>query len=114
MENRNIYYGTSEELLDLVYQNRELPHTDHDDEEMMDGSAQLPKLHPNPAQDMVVIGNVEKDEIERVILFDMEGRKVMEEVGSDQFEVTHLSQGAYIVALFMKNKEVHYMKLIKQ
>lgn len=70
------------------------------------------KLYPNPTSDILKISTLNK--INKVILSDYNGRKVLEKAPNsrNEIDVNSLSKGVYIIKIFT-DKEVKTMKFIK-
>jgi len=67
------------------------------------------KIHPNPVSDILYFDT--DQEINKVILFDMLGRKIIEQNNVNSVSVSDLEKGSYILKLF-SDKGVHTEKIV--
>lgn len=70
------------------------------------------RVYPNPVQDILYI-DTNDDVVNRVVLYDLSGRKVLEEVKVQVISVSGLQQGNYILKVFT-DKGVQTHKVIVQ
>lgn len=68
------------------------------------------KVYPNPVSDILYFDTADTA-IEKVILFDISGRKVLEQNEANTISVSHLQKGSYILKLFT-DKGVQTEKVI--
>jgi hypothetical protein len=73
-----------------------------------------PYLVPNPTQNAVRVEGIIPSSITEIAVIDMTGKHIKTIKNSAQFEVGELAPGSYIVKVATTNKEVKYLKLIKQ
>lgn len=75
-------------------------------------------LVPNPATDIVSVerkmNNPASGDILLIEVFSMNGQKVLSQESSNQFDVSRLADGSYIVKVVTANNDYEYLKLIKQ
>ena len=75
-------------------------------------------LVPNPATDIVSVerkrNNPASGDILLIEVFSMNGQKVLSQESSNQFDVSRLADGSYIVKVVTSNNDYEYLKLIKQ
>lgn len=75
-------------------------------------------LVPNPATDIVSVerkrDNPASGDILLIDVFSMNGQKVLSQESSNQFDVSRLADGSYIVKVVTSNNDYEYLKLIKQ
>jgi len=67
------------------------------------------KMYPNPVSDILYFNT--DQEINKVILFDMLGRKIIEQKSVKNISVSDLQKGSYILKLF-SDKGVHTEKVV--
>jgi len=72
-----------------------------------------PKVYPNPTKDIFFIDN---ETLANIMLYDMLGKKVLTQsgYGKTEINISHLTKGIYIVALFSEGKLVGNTKIVKQ
>ena len=72
-------------------------------------------IYPNPVKDMVTISPSDENSMVKVIIFDLQGRKVLtkEILGKTQLSLETLAKGVYLIQL-RKNGEVNSIKLVKE
>lgn len=75
-----------------------------------DSQKALVSIYPNPASDFIKIQNVK--DVQKVRIFDMTGKKIIETSSSD-IDVRNLTSGQYILNIYSGN-EVISRKLIKK
>ncbi|MFA5557294.1 MAG: T9SS type A sorting domain-containing protein [Flavobacteriaceae bacterium] len=67
-------------------------------------------IYPNPVSDMLYFETVDTV-IEKVIIFDLSGRKVLEQNEVNTISVSHLQKGSYLIKIF-SDKGVQAKKII--
>lgn len=101
----------------LNFQN-EMPKVNVISDEKYDIPNQRFLLVPNPATNIVTITSTNNrslaNDIHLVEVFSMNGQKVLSKESSDQFDVSHLPIGTYIVKVVTSKTNYDYLKLIKQ
>lgn len=73
-----------------------------------------PYLVPNPANEKVMVEGIDKDDITEIKIMDMHGKPMDAKIESNIITVSSLTDGAYIVSVQLKDKTIHYLKLIKK
>ncbi|MBO6051516.1 MAG: T9SS type A sorting domain-containing protein [Bacteroidales bacterium] len=73
-----------------------------------------PYLSPNPTQDEVTVMGIASDSVSEIMVLTMEGRQVAVFRNDYRFNISHLSRASYIVRIITTDKQVHYLKLVKQ
>lgn len=73
-----------------------------------------PYLAPNPTQDEVTVMGIASDSVSEIMVLTMEGRQVAVFRNDYRFNISHLSRASYIVRIITTDKQVHYLKLVKQ
>ena len=69
-------------------------------------------LSPNPANSEVVVKGAK--EIREITILDMQGKELKSFYNTDEFNISFLKNGTYIVRIFDSENKVHYQKLVKQ
>jgi hypothetical protein len=72
-----------------------------------------PCLVPNPAQNEVTVMGISVD-IQEVSIIEMNGKHIQTFHNTTRFNVDNLASGHYIIRVITSNREVYYLKLIKQ
>ncbi|MGE4347788.1 MAG: T9SS type A sorting domain-containing protein, partial [Flavobacteriaceae bacterium] len=67
-------------------------------------------IYPNPVTDMLYFETADTV-IEKVIIFDLSGRKVLEQNEVNTISVSHLQKGSYLIKIF-SDKGVQAKKII--
>lgn len=70
------------------------------------------KIYPNPVSDILYFETADTV-IEKVMVFDLSGRKILEQNHVNTISVSHLEEGSYILKLFT-DKRVQTEKIIKK
>ena len=73
-----------------------------------------PYLAPNPARDEVTVMGIAPEEVAEITVLTMQGSQVAEFHNADRFNVSRLAKASYIVRVVTTDKQVHYLKLVKQ
>ncbi|HHT52122.1 MAG TPA: PKD domain-containing protein [Bacteroidales bacterium] len=71
-------------------------------------------LAPNPARDEVTVMGVAPDKVAEITILTMEGRQIALSRNECRFKIGHLTKASYIVRVITTDKNVHYLKLVKQ
>jgi hypothetical protein len=71
-------------------------------------------LFPNPANDHLIISNLQSFVKLDVVITDLSGRTVLrQKVNSNRININTLGSGTYIVELFQDRKRIAVQKFIK-
>ena len=81
---------------------------------VVDPQPDKPYLAPNPTQDEVTVMGIASDSVSEIMVLTMEGRQVAVFRNDYRFNISHLSRASYIVRIITTDKQVHYLKLVKQ
>ena len=73
-----------------------------------------PYLAPNPAHDEVTVMGIAPEEVAEITVLTMQGGQVAEFRNDYRINVSRLAKASYIVRVITTNKQVHYLKLVKQ
>ena len=73
-----------------------------------------PYLAPNPAHDEVTVMGIASEEVAEINVLTMQGGQVAEYRDTHRFNVSRLAKASYIVRVITIDKQVHYLKLVKQ
>jgi hypothetical protein len=73
-----------------------------------------PRLAPNPARDEVTVMGITAEEIAEITVLTMQGGQVADYRNDYRFNVSRLAKASYIVRVVIRDKEVYYLKLVKQ
>ena len=73
-----------------------------------------PYLAPNPARDEVTVMGIAPEEVAEIIVLNMQGREVADVHNDYRFNVSRLAKASYIVRVVTTDKQVYYLKLVKQ
>ena len=76
--------------------------------------AAKPYLAPNPARDEVTVMGIAPEEVAEINVLTMQGGQVAEYRNTHRFSVSRLAKSSYIVRVITIDKQVHYLKLVKQ
>ena len=76
--------------------------------------ADKPYLVPNPARDEVAVMGIAPEEVAEIAVLTMQGGQVADFRNDYRFNVSRLAKASYIVRVVTTNKEVYYLKLVKQ
>ena len=76
--------------------------------------AAKPYLAPNPARDEVTVMGIAPEEVSEITVLTMQGGQVAEYCDTHRFSVSRLAKSSYIVRVITIDKQVHYLKLVKQ
>ncbi|PXY46798.1 T9SS type A sorting domain-containing protein [Flavobacterium hydrophilum] len=70
-------------------------------------------LYPNPVKDILYLST--EAEIDKIFVFDINGRKLLEKAlnGDHEINVQSLAEGVYLIQVFTQNKEIKILKFIK-
>ena len=72
-----------------------------------------PYLVPNPAHNYVAVEGINKVDITNIDLMDMQGKMINAEIKDNVINISALQNGTYIIGVQTSNKNVYYLKLIK-
>ena len=73
-----------------------------------------PYLAPNPARDEVTVMGIAPEEVAEITVLTMQGKQVADYRNDYRFNVSRLAKASYIVRVITTDKQVHYLKLVKQ
>lgn len=73
-----------------------------------------PYLAPNPAHDEVTVMGIAPEEVAEITVLTMQGGQVAEFRNDYRFNVSRLAKASYIVRVVTTDKQVYYLKLVKQ
>jgi len=73
-----------------------------------------PWLAPNPARDEVTVMGIAPEEVAEITVLTMQGGQVAEFRNDYRFNVSRLAKASYIVRVITTDRQVHYLKLVKQ
>ncbi|MBQ4442432.1 MAG: PKD domain-containing protein [Bacteroidales bacterium] len=73
-----------------------------------------PYLAPNPARDEVTVMGIAPEEVAEITVLTMQGGQVAEFRNDYHFNVSRLAKASYIVRVVTTDKQVYYLKLVKQ
>ena len=76
--------------------------------------ADKPYLAPNPARDEVMVMGIAPEEVAEITVLTMQGGQVAEFRNDYRFNVSRLAKASYIVRVVTTDKQVYYLKLVKQ
>ena len=76
--------------------------------------AAKPYLAPNPARDEVTVMGIVPEEVTEINVLTMQGGQVAKYRDTHRFNVSRLAKASYIVRVITTDKQVHYLKLVKQ
>ena len=76
--------------------------------------ADKPYLAPNPARDEVTVMGIAPEEVAEITVLTMQGGQVADYRNDYRFNVSRLAKASYIVRVITTNKQVYYLKLVKQ
>ena len=76
--------------------------------------ADKPYLAPNPARDEVTVMGIAPEEVAEITVLTMQGGQVAEFRNDYRFNVSRLAKASYIVRVITTDRQVHYLKLVKQ
>ena len=76
--------------------------------------AAKPYLAPNPARDEVTVMGIAPEEVAEINVLTMQGGQVAEYRNTHRFSVSRLAKSSYIVRVITIDKQVHYLKLVRQ
>lgn len=72
------------------------------------------RIYPNPVQDELKIKGIDLEQISQVSIYNLSGQQMMESKSVENLEVSHLSQGVYILKIDTQNNKTLTHKLIKE
>ena len=113
----------SNEFLDLIPEEfRQLPDSttaDNDTTRSFQSSSFIPQtdkpyLAPNPARDEVTVMGIAPEEVAEITVLTMQGGQVADYRNNYRFNVSRLAKASYIVRVVTRDKQVYYLKLVKQ
>ena len=113
----------AEEILALIPEEyRQLPDSttaDNDSTRSLQSSSFIPQagkpyLAPNPARDEVTVMGIAPEEVAEITVLTMQGGQVAEFRNDYRFNVSRLAKASYIVRVITTDRQVHYLKLVKQ
>ena len=113
----------AEEILGLIPEEyRQIPASttaDNDSTRSLQSSSFIPQagkpyLAPNPARDEVMVMGIAPEEVAEITVLTMQGGQVAEFRNDYRFNVSRLAKASYIVRVITTNKQVYYLKLVKQ
>ena len=73
-----------------------------------------PYLAPNPARDEVTVMGIAPEEVAEITVLTMQGGQVADYRNDYRFNVSRLAKASYIVRVVTTDKQVYYLKLVKQ
>ncbi len=73
-----------------------------------------PYLAPNPARDEVTVMGIAPEEVAEITVLTMQGGQVADFRNDYRFNVSRLAKASYIVRVVTTDKQVYYLKLVKQ
>lgn len=73
-----------------------------------------PYLAPNPARDEVTVMGIVPEEVAEITVLTMQGGQVADYRNDYRFNVSRLAKASYIVRVVTTDKQVYYLKLVKQ
>ena len=76
--------------------------------------ADKPYLAPNPARDEVTVMGIAPEEVAEITVLTMQGGQVADYRNDYRFNVSRLAKASYIVRVITTDRQVHYLKLVKQ
>lgn len=127
MENNYLCHATYRikaiELLQMVPPVfRQLPDSttaDNDTTRSFQSSSFIPQtdksyLAPNPARDEVTVMGIAPGEVAEITVLTMQGGQVADYRNDYRFNVSRLAKASYIVRVITTDKQVYYLKLVKQ
>lgn len=76
--------------------------------------ADKPYLAPNPARDEVTVMGIAPEEVAEITVLTMQGGQVADYRNDYRFNVSRLAKASYIVRVVTTDKQVYYLKLVKQ
>ena len=76
--------------------------------------ADKPYIAPNPARDEVTVMGIAPEEVAEITVLTMQGGQVVEFRNDYRFNVSRLAKASYIVRVVTTDKQVYYLKLVKQ
>lgn len=71
-------------------------------------------VFPNPIEDHFSLILPDEMEIEKIQLFNLLGQEVYSESHRESYDISHLSEGMYVLKIFNKSGESQTQKLLKQ
>ena len=113
----------AEEILALIPEEyRQLPDSttaDNDSTRSLQSSSFIPQagkpyLAPNPARDEVTVMGIAPEEVAEITVLTMQGGQVADYRNNYRFNVSRLAKASYIVRVVTTDKQVYYLKLVKQ
>lgn len=113
----------AEEILALIPEEyRQLPDSttaDNDSTRSLQSSSFIPQadkpyLAPNPARDEVMVMGIAPEEVAEITVLTMQGGQVADYRNDYRFNVSRLAKASYIVRVVTTDKQVYYLKLVKQ
>ena len=112
----NINYNTGEVYVTFIIQNNPIYSKQPNTEEntyLTDALSSGILIYPNPSSDYVNIFLPDKNKTNKILLFDVEGKLVLEqELQNNQLNIKHLPIGTYILKTI--DSENNNYKIIKQ
>ena len=114
---------TAEELFGMIPEEfRQLPDSttaDNDSTRSFQSSSFIPQtdkpyLAPNPARDEVTVMGIAPEEVADITVLTMQGGQVADFRNDYRFNVSRLAKASYIVRVVTTDKQVYYLKLVKQ
>lgn len=114
---------TAEELFGMIPEEfRQLPDSttaDNDTTRSFQSSSFIPQtdkpyLAPNPARDEVTVMGIAPEEVAEITVLTMQGGQVADYRNDYRFNVSRLAKASYIVRVVTTDKQVYYLKLVKQ
>ncbi len=114
---------TAEELFGMIPEEfRQLPDSttaDNDTTRSFQSSSFVPQadkpyLAPNPARDEVTVMGIAPEEVAEITVLTMQGGQVADYRNDYRFNVSRLAKASYIVRVVTTDKQVYYLKLVKQ
>lgn len=76
--------------------------------------AAKPYLAPNPAKDEVAVMGIEPENVAEITILTMQGSQIAAYRNDYRFNVSRLAKASYIIRVVTTDKQVHYLKLVKQ
>ena len=76
--------------------------------------ADKPYIAPNPARDEVTVMGIAPEEVAEITVLTMQGGQVADFRNDYRFNVSRLAKASYIVRVVTTDKQVYYLKLVKQ
>ena len=71
------------------------------------------KVYPNPAKNMVTVSSVNPQDIKSVDIYNLIGQKVIEQINTENIDISELSAGTYIIKITTSDDKTISRKVVK-